>query len=326
MLPSILSTLAFASALLLQPALAHGSNEQSLLATTASDDWMPAPLSGSVQCPIDGPMSCHNSTPIAGDNCCFVSPGGRMLLTQFWDAEVHAGGSDTDWTVHGLWYLSPPPPSILPFTLALPLTHVPHKKRPDLCDGTYDAFCKLTPSYPNITSVLLAHGQGYLLDFMTRYWTAAWGTAAHLWAHEYNKHGTCINTLSRACYGAAYEPGAEVVDYFARAVALFRTLDTYRALERAGILPARDARYPLAEVRAALEEYSGGKVVLRCTGRGDVLHEAWYVYFVQGSLQSGDFVPAKQLGREGGAGNCKPWVRYLPKKPRRGQVAAEVEL
>ncbi len=60
------------------------------------------PLSAATSCPIDGPMSCHNSTP-TGDACCFVYPGGRMLLTQFWDPEVHAGGAEEDWTIHGLW-------------------------------------------------------------------------------------------------------------------------------------------------------------------------------------------------------------------------------
>lgn len=62
------------------------------------------PLSGAPACPIDGPLSCHNSTPIAGDpSCCFVYPGGRILLTQFWDREVHVGGAEEDWTLHGLW-------------------------------------------------------------------------------------------------------------------------------------------------------------------------------------------------------------------------------
>lgn len=62
------------------------------------------PLSGAPSCPIDGPLSCHNSTPIAGDqSCCFVYPGGRILLTQFWDREVHVGGAEEDWTLHGLW-------------------------------------------------------------------------------------------------------------------------------------------------------------------------------------------------------------------------------
>lgn len=62
------------------------------------------PLSGAPSCPIDGPTSCRNSTPVAGDeSCCFVYPGGRLLLTQFWDREVHVGGAEEDWTLHGLW-------------------------------------------------------------------------------------------------------------------------------------------------------------------------------------------------------------------------------
>jgi ribonuclease T2 len=61
------------------------------------------PLSGAPSCPIDGPTSCSNSTPVAGDSCCFVHPGGRLLLTQFWDQKVHAGGAEDDWTLHGLW-------------------------------------------------------------------------------------------------------------------------------------------------------------------------------------------------------------------------------
>jgi len=63
------------------------------------------PLSAAPSCPLDGPTSCHNSTPIAGDSCCFVYPGGRVLLTQFWDQQVHAGGAEQDWTLHGLWYV-----------------------------------------------------------------------------------------------------------------------------------------------------------------------------------------------------------------------------
>lgn len=61
------------------------------------------PLSGAPSCPLDGEMSCHNSTPVVGDSCCFVHPSGKMLLTQFWDQEVHAGGTEEDWTIHGLW-------------------------------------------------------------------------------------------------------------------------------------------------------------------------------------------------------------------------------
>jgi len=108
----------------------------------------------------------------------------------------------------------------------------------------------------------------------------------------------------------------EVVDYFTRATALFRTLDTYHALESAGIVPDSQKVYALTDIQNAVERYSGGRAVLRCTDRGDVLHEAWYVYYVQGSLQSGQFVPAQELGKERDAGNCRPSVKYLPKKSK----------
>lgn len=78
------------------------------------------PLSGAPSCPLDGPTSCHNSTPIVGDSCCFVHPGGRMLLTQFWDQEVHAGGAEEDWTLHGLWYAYPAQTYTHPYYPAIP--------------------------------------------------------------------------------------------------------------------------------------------------------------------------------------------------------------
>ncbi|GJC89243.1 ribonuclease Trv [Colletotrichum liriopes] len=247
------------------------------------------PLSGAPSCPIDGPLSCHNATGPVEDSCCFVYPSGRILLTQFWDDTVHAGGADEDWTVHGLW--------------------------PDLCDGSYKAYCGMTPHFNNITDILKQYDQGDLLASMERYWVAAYGTNNHLWAHEYNKHASCINTLSTSCYANAYAPGIEVVDYFTRAFSLFRQLDTFTALERAGITPSHSKRYPLADVTKALEDLSGGRVVLRCQGRGhDVLHEAWYSYFLKGSLQTGQFVPAAGLGNHGDANNCASNVRYPPKK------------
>jgi ribonuclease T2 len=169
----------------------------------------------------------------------------------------------------------------------------------------------------------VAHGQRDLLDFMGRYWVADRGDDEKLWAHEYNKHATCINTLAPACYGEqeARMPGREVVDYFARAASLHKMLDTYTALQHAGITPSAEARYALADVVRSLERFSGGKVVLRCAGKKrDRVHEVWYVYFVQGSLQSGEFVPAQELGAKESAGNCAPMVRYPPKKTK-GEAA-----
>lgn len=47
------------------------------------------------------------------------------------------------------------------------------KTRPDLCDGTYDQFCHMTPHFNNITAILEHHGQHELIRFMNRYWLAS---------------------------------------------------------------------------------------------------------------------------------------------------------
>ena len=51
--------------------------------------------------------------------------------------------------------------------------HASWCNRPDLCDGTYDAYCHMTPSFNNITDILLQYGQQELLEFMDRYWIAS---------------------------------------------------------------------------------------------------------------------------------------------------------
>ena len=153
------------------------------------------------------------------------------------------------------------------------------------------------------------------------------GPNSKLWSQQYNRHASCINTLSPECYGDAYSQGMEVVDYFARTFQLFRTLDTFTTLSLAGIEPSPDATFSLASVRKALEDYSGGRVVLNCRGpEKDVLHEALYAYFVQGSLQSGTFVPAQTLGVKSSRGNCADSVRYLPKKCKSGTCGRVGEL
>jgi ribonuclease T2 len=53
------------------------------------------------QCPIDGPLSCQDRGDGA-DKCCFITPGGQLVLTQFWDTHPSVGPEDS-WTLHGLW-------------------------------------------------------------------------------------------------------------------------------------------------------------------------------------------------------------------------------
>jgi ribonuclease T2 len=91
------------------------------------------------------PTSCSNTT-VQKDLCCFNSPGGHFLQTQFWDYDspIQFAGPNDSWTVHGLW--------------------------PDHCDGTFDQFCAPAREVQNITQILQAAGEFQILDFMTKYW------------------------------------------------------------------------------------------------------------------------------------------------------------
>ncbi|CAD6505338.1 BgTH12-00829 [Blumeria graminis f. sp. triticale] len=234
-------------------------------------------------CPIDSPLSCHNTTA-APESCCFIYPNGQLLSTQFWDTDPVVGPLDS-WTMHGLW--------------------------PDYCDGSYPSYCGDMPHYANL-SAILSTAAPELFDFMSTYWLPNRGTAENFWQREYNKHGTCINTLMPSCYGADYAPGDEVIDFFEKAVGLFRRLDTYQALAAAGITPSFVQTYTAAEIEKALTEVTGSSVVLGCW-HGQ-LSQAWYSFNVKGSLQTGQFVPSRTVGKYW-RGNCPvAGIKYLPKK------------
>ncbi|KAI0997457.1 hypothetical protein K3495_g10730 [Podosphaera aphanis] len=237
-------------------------------------------------CPINSPISCHNSTVIP-DSCCFIYPGGHLLSTQFWDTNPAVGPADS-WTLHGLW--------------------------PDLCDGSYPQYCSAAPTYYNITSIISA-SSAELYDFMTTYWLPDRGSAEHFWQHEWNKHGTCINTLAPSCYAAGYKAGDEVVDFFQRAVDLFKQLNSYDALASADILPSYSKTYTASAIQDALQNLTGNSVVIGC--RGNQLNQAWYSFNVKGNLQAGEFIPTAPLAQNW-KGNCpETGIRYLPKSRSR---------
>ena len=142
---------------------------------------------------------------------------------------------------------------------------------------------------------------------MNTYWKDYQGNDESFWEHEWDKHGTCINTLDPECY-ADYQPQEEVVAYFVKTVELFKTLNSYKVrmaqnvgvecpltsmvqfLSDAGITPSTSKKYTSAEILAALKKPRGVDVSIQC--RDGALDEIWYFYNVQGSVPTGKFVPA----------------------------------
>ena len=209
-----------------------------------------------------------------------------------------------------------------PIVKAQILTSFP---RPDLCDGRYEQFCHYAaPMYSNITEILIQHNQAELLKTMLKYWLPNRGTPESFWHHEWNKHGTCVNTLAPRCYSnggrddgedeglltGEYKEGQELVDYFQRAVTLFSQLDTFKALADAGIHPSTSRTYTNKEISEALYNLTGAPVVLGCN-RG-ALNQAWYTFNVRGNLQTGAFVASEPAGS--GKGTCpERGIHWWPK-------------
>ncbi|KAK9634581.1 Ribonuclease T2 precursor (RNase T2), variant 3 [Aspergillus fumigatus] len=163
-----------------------------------------------------------------------------------------------------------------------------NQRRPDNCDGTYEQFCDSSREYSNITEILQAQGRTELLSYMQTYWKDYQGDDESFWEHEWNKHGTCINTIEPSCY-TDYKPQEEVGDYFQKAVDLFKGLDTYKALAAAGITPSSSKTYKLSDILSALSAITGHEPSVGCSN-GE-LNEAWYFFNIKGNLINGKYVP-----------------------------------
>ena len=242
---------------------------------------LPITYGNGPSCPANAPLSCANKTTVS-DLCCFNYPGGQLLQTQFWDTHPATGPADA-WTIHGLW--------------------------PDHCDGSYDAYCDDNRHYTNISSILSSYEATDLLSDMSTYWKDFQNHDSNLWSHEWNKHATCISTLSVDCYsGSSYTAQLEVLDYFNRTVSLYKTLPSYAWLEEAGISPSSSTSYSRDKISSVLAANHGAPITLRC--RNGELDEIWYHFSVKGSMQTGVFVP---MLPDGTKGNCPSEVKYLPK-------------
>lgn len=100
------------------------------------------------------------------------------------------------------------------------------ENRPDHCNGGFDQFCDPKRRYSNISLILVDAGRADLLQYMSEFWKDYQGDDAHLWQHEWEKHGTCVSTLETRCY-ENYQPQQDVVDYFDKSVEIFKQVPSY---------------------------------------------------------------------------------------------------
>ncbi|EIM92893.1 ribonuclease T2 [Stereum hirsutum FP-91666 SS1] len=205
--------------------------------------------------------SCHNTTKQT-NSCCFESPGGLLLQTQFWDTDPSTGPSDS-WTIHGLW--------------------------PDNCDGTFEENCDSSRDYTGISTLLTNQGASDTLSFMEEFWVDINGENEQFWEHEWATHGTCYSTLETSCLPSGSAKGAEAVAFFETVVALFKTLPTYDWLAAAGITPSNTATHTLSSLTSALKSASGVTPALECDG--STLNAIEWFFNLKGSVIDGTFVP-----------------------------------
>ncbi|KXN88861.1 Ribonuclease Le2 [Leucoagaricus sp. SymC.cos] len=249
-------------------------------------------------CSTSGAASCHNTSSV--NTCCFESPGGLLLQTQFWDTSPSTGPTDS-WTIHGLW--------------------------PDNCDGTFDENCDPSRDYTGISSLLTAQGASSTLSFMQTHWVDINGQNEQFWEvekHEWSTHGTCMSTLRPSCLSSGNPKGAEAVAFFQTVVKLFQvraslygmgrkltqteqTLPTYDWLSKAGILPSTKT-FTLSTLTSALKSASGVTPALDCNG--STLNAISWYFNLKGSIIDGVFVPINAPK----AGSCpSSGIKYPPK-------------
>ncbi|GAM35310.1 ribonuclease [Talaromyces pinophilus] len=237
-------------------------------------------FAGTLQtCSSSSPLSCSSDSTEA--SCCYESPGGLLLQTQFWDYSPSIGPSDS-WGIHGLW--------------------------PDNCDGSYQSNCDSSRDYTDITSLIQNAGKTDLLDYMNTYWQSNDESSEDFWEHEWSTHGTCVNTIDPSCY-SDYSTGDEAVDFFQQVVDLFKTLDTYSALADAGITPDDSATYYLSDIQDAASAIHGGKIPYFGCSSG-ALSSAYYYFYISGNAINGTYTPVDSPN----SSNCpKSGIKYPPK-------------
>lgn len=256
----------------------------------------------------DLPYSCSSSAP-SGQQCCYENYG-YILQTQFWDFNQDylnqaTSGDDeavaklakflkkrdnsaasTTFTIHGLWN--------------------------DLCDGSYKQYCDKSLELSNNQNMKTLIADDFnkpdLYNTMNTYWLNNDGSNYDFWIHEYNKHGTCYNTLEPSCFTGNYETHENAVYFYQRVVEVWENLQTYQFLANAGITPNVNSQYALSDIQLALNSnFNNKEVYIGC--ENGAINQIWYFHNLKGNILTGELKPVDSISNT----NCPSQVWYIPK-------------
>lgn len=240
-------------------------------------------------------FSCEDSASVSAKSCCYEQYG-VIIQTQFWDYDTSYNKRETPrtdkrdtsdvFTIHGLWN--------------------------DLCDGSYKQYCDSSLEFAdsdNLEDIIANQfNRQDLYDAMSTYWLSNSGSDASLWEHEYNKHGTCFNTLHPECFTGTYTRFENAIAFFQKVVEVWSGLPSYDLLQQAGITPSADQQYLLLDVQAALAAgHLGKEVYVGCTS--GAINEVWYFHHVKGNAITGEYEAVDSLTLS----DCPDSVWYYPK-------------
>ncbi|GAA5974394.1 hypothetical protein JCM11641_005257 [Rhodosporidiobolus odoratus] len=134
---------------------------------------------------------------------------------------------------------------------------------------------------------------------------AWWTCSAPRRSHHWSKHGTCLSTLNPTCYGHSHKQYDEVVDYFHRAVPLYKSLPTYDWLAASGIVPSNTETYTLSQLQTVAKQHHGYEIYWGCSG--SELSEAWWHFVAKGPIKGGKIIPAEMVGES----SCPEYAALL---------------
>lgn len=196
-----------------------------------------------IQCPTSDIIACTDLTNDI-NKCCLPDQGHLTLSLQWIPGYCKNAGrnkpckrgtlkkveKDT-WTLHGLW--------------------------PGNCDGkTYLTNCNPDREVNNIEEVIRER-DSKLLDEMERIWLSGNPNPERdnnwFWAHEWNKHGQCVSTITPQCLGSGYKKDDDIIKYFDKAAELRSEYDLYPILESQKIVPSDKQGYRIEVIQNAFK-------------------------------------------------------------------------